>query len=180
MNYKASKWSFGLTVTAVALVLLAISACGKGLGPKENGASDMLDKMGLSRSVTDLPESDNDLDNFKYSFDWLVRDGITHLRWEYYNRGDYRQDGQVGIEDVASVAEHYWHKKYGGIWHPIDEVIDGSYDGIVSSEDGDIDPPDEHDGEIIGLNQNPPRTIHRYSIQYSDDQVNWTEAYSKP
>jgi len=64
-------------------------------------------------------------------------DGSISLTWSYTNPGDYNQDGSVSIEDVASLAEHFFHSLDEATGWPdaIDEVVDGDESGIIDLGD---------------------------------------------
>jgi len=63
-------------------------------------------------------------------------DGTYTLSWHYRNLGDYDQDGQVGIEDITPIAQHFG-ETYDPEAEPncIQAVIDGSGNNKVDIAD---------------------------------------------
>jgi len=100
---------------------------------------------GDANKVTDLACIDNG-------------DGTFTLTWTYKNRGDYGQDGTVGIEDISTLAEHFFHgyESPGVFPDALDAVIDTSGDGVVEIAD------------VTAVAENLFANVSRYVIQGAD------------
>jgi hypothetical protein len=61
--------------------------------------------------------------------------GTADLTWHYYNKGDYNQDGVVGIADITPLAMHYGEGWAIGEENTLAAVVDGSGDGTVNIAD---------------------------------------------
>jgi PKD repeat protein len=61
--------------------------------------------------------------------------GTADLTWHYYNKGDYNQDGTVGVSDITPLAMHFGEGWAIGQENTLPAVVDGSGDGTVNIAD---------------------------------------------
>ncbi|MEP0813894.1 MAG: hypothetical protein HRF49_04420, partial [bacterium] len=61
--------------------------------------------------------------------------GKISLSWTYANKGDYNQDGEVGISDVTPIALNFGALTNDGTNDEAERVVDGSGSGEVGIDD---------------------------------------------
>jgi hypothetical protein len=86
------------------------------------------------RNVSTPPSDANSAPN-------LVFNGTDTLTWYYYNTGDYSQDFQVAVSDIAVLGAHWNDAPVAPAFYPedtIQSVVDGKRDGGINI--GDLTP----------------------------------------
>jgi hypothetical protein len=87
--------------------------------------------------------------------------GAGLLQWQYYNQGDYDQNGEVNVSDLTPIAQHFHLSSGGGAFpaNSIESVVDGD-------NNGEINPAD-----ITPIAQNLGSRLQSYNVYLSTDQA---------
>ena len=121
MQRAFSKYFRVMAAVLLPYVLIVLLGCGKNLFRESVSTnlrllSPKVKALGSVKQVEELPLQD-DLEDFKESLHYEVKHGAVFLTWQYFNLGDYNQDGIVDIADYAPIAEHYGHEQNGAVGH---------------------------------------------------------------
>ncbi len=107
--------------------LLALAACG-GKGHNDARTSGLTSASIASTKETSQVSADVRLAARDAGI--ALSGGGYTLTWKYANSGDYNQDGAIGFEDTAPLAEH-WNEAVSAS----NDWIDGSGDGVIGVAD---------------------------------------------
>lgn len=94
----------------------------------------------------------------------LTADPQTSFTWSYRNPGDYDQNGEVNVTDIAQIVRYYLASSDGADWASA-QVADGDGNGEVNVAD------------ISAIVQNYLAVVSGYTLQTSDTVTNprWTD-----
>jgi len=100
----------------------------------------------------------------------LAYDGGTQLSWGYACQGDYDQNSQVNISDLARLGQHYGATTGGGPFPPdsIESVVDGDGNGEINIAD------------VTPIGQNFGRRAAGFNVYQSTDQADLPAANDGP
>jgi hypothetical protein len=90
---------------------------------------------GLANQITDLAYTDNDLESYS-------------LSWSYTNAGDYDNNSEVNIADLARIGQNFGKKQADADWDAVARLADGDGNGEINI--ADVTPIGQHFGKSLG------------------------------
>lgn len=90
---------------------------------------------GIANQITDLAYTDNDLESYS-------------LSWSYSNAGDYDNNSEVNIADLARIGQNFGKKQGDSDWDTVARLADGDGNGEINI--ADVTPIGQHFGKSLG------------------------------